>query len=78
MEEVRAAMKAKVIPMERQNLIDLSIQYCGDIEHAFKIASLNDMDVCCEGDGFMYVPVMRPTMTTTFFKANKIYPASES
>ncbi len=64
--------------MERQNLIDLSIQYCGDIEHAFAISLLNDIDVCCEGNGVMYVPMTRPTNTTSFFKGHKIYPASES
>lgn len=66
------------VAMSGQTMFDLALQYCGDIEAAFDIASLNDMPVTsslCPGETIR-LPDVANKRVADYFKANGIKPAT--
>jgi len=61
-----------------QTLFDIALQYCGSIEAAFDIASLNDMPVTSSlrpGETIR-LPDVANKRVVNYFKANGIKPAT--
>ncbi|MDR1203737.1 MAG: hypothetical protein LBL58_19175 [Tannerellaceae bacterium] len=67
-----------VIPQERQTLLDLAIEYCGDVEAVFEIMQLNDLSITEEllAGKEIIVPEPYARKITEFYQSNNIQPAT--
>jgi hypothetical protein len=63
---------------ERQNIIDVAIQYCGDIQTAFEIAKLNKVSLTevFEAGSVLYIPDALDREVVNYYVHNNIAPAT--
>lgn len=62
-----------------QTILDIAVQYCGDVEAAFDIAAMNDIEVTSQPETgtVLLIPEISNKRVVSYFGANNIAPATE-